>query len=146
MFTQPNNQQNIFYIDDDPDDLWLFKEAAKSLGKSVAAFRQSEQLLNAMLNPPPTPSVVFVDLNMGDRSGFEVVEDIRQHQKLLSLPLVIYSTSDNRKTIETCRKLGTALYVIKPAKMKAISKVIQHVTSIDWNNHQITDENFVIKI
>jgi DNA-binding NarL/FixJ family response regulator len=57
----------------------------------------------------------------------------------------VYSTSDNINTIRKCKQIGVNLYVPKPVKVADIKKVIEQVTEIDWSNHQVTNENFVLR-
>ena len=136
---------SIFYVDDDPDDLWLFRQAAESVGQNVCVFDYADLMIHALLNPPPQPSLIFVDLNMPAKDGFEVINDIQKMENLRELPIVVYSTSDNINTIRKCKQIGVNLYVPKPVKVADIKKVIQQVTEIDWSNHQVTNENFVLR-
>lgn len=136
---------SLFYVDDDNDDLLLFKSAAEAIGENVCVFEFGQLMLHSLHNPPPNPSVVFVDLNMPTMNGFEVIKQIKMSPDLCHLPIVAYSTSANPADINRCRMLGVSMFVTKPANFKGIQQVIKHVISTDWNTFAITDKNFLYK-
>ena len=102
-------------------------------------------MLNAIYNPPPTPHVVFLDLNMPGKNGFDVLKELRQSNKKSDIPVIIFSTSNEPGIIEKCRVLGANYFITKPILMKDIIKSIEHALEIDWRKFTPTDKNFVYK-
>ena len=51
----------LFYVDDDEDDLEFFLEVACSIGIEAKLFNRGDKLLFSLLNPPPNPSLIFID-------------------------------------------------------------------------------------
>jgi len=137
----------IFYTDDDEDDLSIFADAVKSMPIKVQlqTYNGGEKLLNAIYNPPPTPHVVFLDLNMPGKNGFDVLKELRQSNKKSDIPVIIFSTSNEPGIIEKCRVLGANYFITKPILMKDIIKSIEHALEIDWRKFTPTDKNFVYK-
>lgn len=133
----------LFYIDDDSDDLDFFSLACDDLGESVRLFNLPEAFFNSLQNPPPKPSIIFLDLNMPLVSGFEIIEELRRSKSFSEVPIIIYSTAADTKTVAQCRELGASMYVIKPTSLKLLKEVIKFVIDIDWENHTINDENFL---
>ena len=138
-------QATIFYVDDDPDDRSFFQEATEGLTDEVHLFDESEVLLQAIKNPPPSPNILFVDLNMPHLSGFEILREIKQSEQYKSLPVVVYSTAGDNITIDKCRALGANLFITKPTSMTALRKAIRFVLDIDWNNFSPTRTTFLYK-
>lgn len=136
----------IFYTDDDDDDLSIFADAVESVPQKIRlqTYTGGEKLLQAIFNPPPTPHVVFLDLNMPGKNGFEVLEEIRSSDKK-DIPIIIYSTSNEPGIIEKCRTLGANCFVTKPILMSDIIKSIQHALEVDWENFTPTHANFVYR-
>jgi CheY-like chemotaxis protein len=137
----------IFYTDDDEDDLSIFTDAVESLPKKIQlqTYNGGDKLLNAIYNPPPTPNVVFLDLNMPGKNGFDVLSELRNSETKSDIPVVIFSTSNEPTIIEKCRKLGANFFITKPVLMKDIVKSIEHAIEIDWTKFVATDRNFVYK-
>ncbi len=136
---------SIFYADDDVDDLDFFKEAISEIDKPVCLFEEGEKLLKSLHNPPPKPSVVFLDLNMPVKSGFDVLREIKASPAIENIPIVIFTTSISPNDIEMSKKLGANLYIRKPASVSALKKAINYVLSIDWDNFAPSDKEFVYK-
>ncbi|KAF2518064.1 response regulator [Flavobacterium foetidum] len=137
----------IFYTDDDEDDLSIFADAVESVPHKInlQTYSGGQKLLNAIFNPPPTPYVVFLDLNMPGKNGFDVLEEIRSSQDQKNIPVIIYSTSNEPGIIEKCRTLGANCFVTKPVLMSDIVKSIEHALEVDWDTFTPNHSNFVYK-
>ncbi|MWB93918.1 response regulator [Flavobacterium sp. GA093] len=137
----------VFYTDDDEDDLSIFADAVESLPKKIQlqTYTGGEKLLNAIYNPPPTPNIVFLDLNMPGKNGFDVLQELRNSGYKNDIPIIIFSTSNEPTIIERCRNLGADYFITKPVLMKDIIKSIEHALEIDWKNFNANDKNFVYK-
>lgn len=136
---------SIFYVDDDVDDLDFFKEAVAEINEPVCLFEEGDTLLKTLKNPPPKPSVIFIDLNMPVKSGFDVLREIKATPNTKNIPVIIFTTSNNPSDIELSKKMGANLYVRKPASVSALRKAINHVLSIDWKNFMPSDKEFVYR-
>jgi CheY-like chemotaxis protein len=136
---------NIFYTDDDADDHELFSEVVGLLNKDYRVFGQTngDQLLRLLKSPPPYPDVVFLDLNMPEKSGFDVLKEIRAVSKFKHLPVVIFSTSNSESTIRLCKTLGATMYVTKPESYPEMLKTIKSILSIDWSRFDPSSCKFV---
>ncbi|MBZ4034948.1 response regulator [Flavobacterium sp. 17A] len=136
----------IFYTDDDEDDITIFTDAVDSISQNIIlqTYSEGQKLLNAIFNPPSTPYVVFLDLNMPGKNGFDVLEELRNSDYKKDIPVVIYSTSSEPGIIEKCRTLGANGFITKPVLMSDIIKSIEHAIQIDWGKFITTKSNFVL--
>ena len=135
----------IFYVDDDPDDRLFFEEVTQQLGEPVSLFELGEQMLFQLENPPPQPSLIFLDLNMPIKDGFEILREIKNTLNLKDLPVIILSTTSNPETVKRCYALGASLYLKKSVSIGDLKKSLEYVLSIDWEQHTVTENNFVYK-
>ncbi|MDR7370391.1 response regulator [Flavobacterium aquidurense] len=136
----------IFYTDDDDDDLSIFADAVESLPEKIQlkTYNGGDKLLTAIYNPPPIPHLIFLDLNMPGKNGFDVLAELRSSEKK-DIPIVIFSTSNEPGIIERCRTLGANYFITKPVLMSDIVKSIEHALSIDWKKFVPDTKNFVYK-
>src|SRR5688572_30844913 len=104
---------NIFYTDDDRDDIAFFKDAvvAASTGINVVANYNGGDLLQLLTNPPPHPAMVFLDWNMPGKDGAYVLRQMMASEEISKVPVIILSTSDLPENVEQARALGAKMYM-----------------------------------
>lgn len=135
----------IFYTDDDQDDLDFFTEIVDSIDNNykVVTYTNGKQLLEALRNPPPTLHILFLDINMPGMNGLEVLKMIRESENYKNLPIVMFSTSTDKETIQKSFELGANFYVPKSGMFDQLKKSIEHAVKMNWNNFTTTENNFV---
>ena len=143
--TMEQTKYNIFYTDDDTDDQEVFKEIVAELDEEVYIFTQNngDELMRLLENPPPDPRIIFLDLNMPVKNGYEVLKDIRQFEKVSTLPVIIFSTSNDEEAIGLTRRLGANMYITKPESYDSMRNLLRHILQIDWSTHKVTDADYV---
>lgn len=144
-------QIDIFYADDDEDDLMFFKEAAEKISSdsqseiNVHLHRNGERLIESIKKNKPDNGVVFLDINMPFKSGFQLLEEIRNEPGIKKFPVIMYSTSSNQDNVEKSRDLGANFYVIKPYEFAHLVKLLHTFIQVNWKNHQVDVNNFLYK-
>ena len=135
---------NIFYTDDDQDDIDFFKDAVDAAGKDVNVITHfdGEDLLHLLNNPPPRPSMVFLDWNMPGKDGAYVLREIMSNKKTRDIPVIILSTSDLQENVQQARKLGARMYLTKPNSFKELVEKIKHCLTIDWGTFNPNNQKF----
>ena len=71
--------------------------------------------------------LMFLDLNMPDIGGFEVVEFVRSQDTLKALPIVIVTTRGEEATRARALELGASRYMTKPFQPE---EVVQQLRSL----------------
>ena len=107
---------SIFYIiDDDRDDQDYLIAALKEIDpdcECFSAINGQEGLRKLEMGLIPIPSIIFLDLNMPGKSGKECLKEIRKHPVWREIPVVIYSTSANKKDVNDTYTDGANLYLL----------------------------------
>ena len=132
----------LFYTDDDADDLMIFEVAATAAGAETCLFEDGDLLLRN-LNDLPLPDIVFVDLNMPKKSGYEIISEMKSSDRLKGIPIVILSTASDAQNIQKCKKVGANYYITKPTSMDQLKSAIAHAMKIDWNTFRPSEKEFV---
>ena len=73
----------------------------------------------------PRPTLILIDLNLPGTDGREVINQIKNDQKLKSIPVIVFSTSSNPQDIQVCYEYGVNSYMQKPVNLKTLSKSIE---------------------
>ncbi|MBD2438325.1 response regulator [Nostoc sp. FACHB-110] len=71
------------------------------------------------------PGLIVLDLNLPGTDGREVLRRIKQDQKLKTIPVVVFTTSNNPKDIEECYQYGVNSYIVKPINFNQLKRDIQ---------------------
>ena len=128
---------NLLLADDDIDDCIFFKEALEELPvtASLATVNDGVQLMQYLTkNLNPFPNILYLDLNMPRKNGFECLSEIKSNDRLRNLPVIIYSTSFDREIADRLYECGAHFYIRKPAEFFNLKKVIlKSITLIGKN-------------
>ena len=141
---------NILLADDDTDDCMFFKEALKELflPTALTAVHDGEQLMELLTSSTTElPHVLFLDLNMPRKNGFECLSEIKLNEKLNGIPVIIFSTSFELETVNRLHKSGALYYIRKPSQYSQFKSLIQQsLTYIAQAMiEQPNRDNFVLK-
>lgn len=139
------NDLTIFYADDDLEDLDFFTDVTQTIdrGIKVVTHENGADLIDALYNPPPSPHIIFLDLNMPGRNGFDVLEQLKTTEHLKEIPVVIFSTSNDERNIAKSRALGANFYLPKLPSYEAFKKSIEDTLNINWNTFKPTETEFL---
>jgi len=128
--------KKIFFIaDDDQDDREIFIEALHGIDKyckCITAFDGQEALLKLANGMTYLPDFIFLDLNMPRMNGKQCLVEIKKNKKLREIPVIIYSTSIDKKDIQETMELGAAFFLQKPNRFDELSRALANIISRNW--------------
>ncbi len=88
-----NNCLDVLLADDDADDCMFFEDALKELPVkyTLKTVNDVVQLMHVLATYTSSlPDILFLDLNMPCKNGFECLEEIRKTERLKNLTVAIY--------------------------------------------------------
>jgi CheY-like chemotaxis protein len=113
----PSRPARLLLVDDNDDDIALMRLAFRRAGTncSVAAAAGGDAALAHLASPTePRPDLVLLDWRMPGTSGLEVLRTIRADPRLLGLPVVVFSSSDDPEDVKDAYAAGATCYLTKP--------------------------------
>lgn len=126
----------VLLVEDNPGDADLTKEtleAGKVHVEIVMAVDGSEALARLRRQPPheadPLPDLILLDLNLPKIGGREVLAELKKHDDLRRIPVVILTSSDAEGDIVKSYELGASCYVTKPVGLEAFQAIVRSVES-----------------
>ena len=138
----------LLLADDDADDRMFFEAALQDLPLNVLlhTVNDGEELMNELLNERTVlPDIIFLDLNMSRKTGFECLDEIKQTQQLSSLYVIIYSTSFDQKTVDLLYEKGANRYIRKPGDFKDLKRLVSEAIIYACQNKSTpAKEHFVL--
>lgn len=129
----------VILTDDDLDDRIMFADALKATHLKVNLITANNGVvlldyLNAHLQT--LPDILFLDLNMPLKNGFESFTEIKNNPALKNLRVVIFSTSGSRQVIDKLYEAGADFFIQKPFDFRNLVKLIEYaitrISEIDF--------------
>lgn len=108
----------ILAADDQPIILKSLKLKLEQVGFEVFGASNGNEAIGVF--DEQMPNLAILDLNMPEKSGFEVIKYIREVAKS-SIPIIIMSGNDDEKTILEAFNLGADDYIEKPVGLNEVA-------------------------
>jgi len=123
------SNQLIFLAEDDADNCELFAEALQKVS-ATSILEQAEDgvvLLQKLYAATRIPDVIFLDLNMPRKNGWECIAEIKATPRFQDIPVVIFSASSRERDKEQLYQAGATLFIVKPDCFQHLIQVIRDV-------------------
>jgi CheY-like chemotaxis protein len=128
---------SILLVEDDPSDIFLVRRAFQKAQAScqINVAKDGEEAIAYLSGTGqysdreryPLPIFVLLDLKLPRRSGFEVLDWLRQQPALKRLPVVILTSSRELGDINKAYDRGANSYLVKvadPTSMADLTRLI----------------------
>jgi CheY-like chemotaxis protein len=113
----------ILIVDDDANDRFLMQTAFSNIGVSEAVYSvgggaEAIEYLQGVgqyadRNRFPFPNLLLLDLKMARMHGFEFLRFIRNHPKLVVIPTIVFTSSEDLGDLKQAYLLGANSYLVK---------------------------------
>ena len=119
----------ILIVEDNPGDVRLIKEAldTSSIKPTLYFVRdglEATRFLETRMQDG-FPHLMVLDLNLPQKSGFEVLQFVKRHEMLKRIPVIVLSSSQNPEDVAKAYDLHANCYLTKPANFEAFVAVVQ---------------------
>lgn len=94
-------------------------------------FDESDNVFNHLL-----PKVIFLDVKLPRLTGPQVLKKLKSHETTKSIPVVILTSSNQKKDIIECYFLGANSYLVKPIDFRHYQDLITKASRY-WLNHNV---------
>jgi CheY-like chemotaxis protein len=139
-----NPSATILLVEDSPDDVFLMKRAMKNaqILNPLQVVVDGHETINYLSGVDkfsdrtqfPIPSIIFLDLKLPYKNGFEVLTWIRSQPHLdLTLVIVLTSSSEERD-IAQCFRLGACSFLVKPPTPAMLTELMVSLKDY-WIKH-----------
>lgn len=128
----------VVLVEDNPDDAILIREAYRrtSIRNPLAVARDGIEALAIALDPATgeRPGLMFLDLTLPRLGGVEVIAQLRESPRTMTMPIVVLSSSTERGDIAASYAAGANSYLVKPLAFTSLERLLRHATHY-WLQH-----------
>lgn len=134
----------IVMIDDSPADAGLVQRSLKRMQVSYSfqSFLNGQDAVTQLTTNPTNaahPDLILLDLNMPGMSGHEVLTQLKGHEELSQIPVIVLSTSSSLEDVQKAYRERANAYVNKPSELKDFQTAIEKIYSF-WCDAAILPE------
>lgn len=137
---------HVLLVEDNEGDILLTKEAfhESNVFTEISVARNGQEALDFVFQEgkfknAQRPDIILLDINLPIFNGLVVLEKIKTHEHLKKIPVIMLTTSGNKKDINHAYQKHCNSYVEKPldidAFLKAILKIEQFWLQLSLLTH-----------
>lgn len=126
------NQPPILLVEDNPMDVDLALRAFRKrrLVNRIEVLRDGEEVLACIPrweSGETLPAVILLDLKLPRVDGLEVLRQLKTHERLRSVPIVVLTTSADNHDVKRAYELGANSYIVKPVDFDKFVEVASQI-------------------
>ncbi|MCP5096811.1 MAG: response regulator [Chloroflexi bacterium] len=117
----------IIVVEDDPNDQLVALDLLRLGGSNRCYSRRTVDTAIVFAEKLPMVDLFLVDINMPSRSGYELLAEVRLHEKMSDVKVVALTAGTQDTEVEKARELGFDGFISKPLKANAFAIQVQDI-------------------
>lgn len=113
----------VLIADDDPHILMLTRLILQNQGYELIQANNGQEAIDFAIKEEP--DIVFSDIMMPKKGGFDVCRTLKANPKLSHIPIVLLSALQDNQYQENSIQEGASEYIHKPFELNDLNKCIQ---------------------
>jgi CheY-like chemotaxis protein len=133
-----NKILKILLIEDDAIEVMKLNRVLSTLKikHKIIEANNGEEALGILNKKEVLTDIILLDLNMPKINGIEFLKILKNDEQLKYIPSIILTTSNNKKDLLQCYKIGVAGYILKPLKYEEYVSKIETLLSY-WSINEL---------
>ncbi len=101
-------------------------------GEEALAYLRNEPGFEAVQRP----DVILLDLNMPRKNGFEVLDEVKEDDRLKTIPVILFTTSELETDVAQAYERGASTFITKPVGFDALVQTLEDLGRY-WANAKL---------
>jgi len=125
---------NIVHIDKDANAHDFFYDALQEVTTTPNywTFTEAKDALHTLISKKITPDIIFLNLDFPKMSGQEFLARLKKFKHLSNVPVIIFSGSTKRSSIQLTRILGAKAFITKPCSQREFIRTLSSILSLEF--------------
>lgn len=138
---------HILLVEDNEGDILLTMDAFEEskIKTNISVARNGSEALDYLFQrnqyiDMPKPDLILLDINIPIFSGHEVLKQIKEDAVLKKIPVIMLTTSSNKKDINLAYENHANSYVTKPIDMNDFIKAVLKIEEFWFQLSKLPNE------
>lgn len=123
----------ILIVEDDDGHALLTEKNLRRAGirNEMLRFKDGQEILDFLFRrgegrkrENQAAYLLLLDIRIPKIDGVEVLRQLKQHDELRKIPIIMLTTMDDPREVEACHRLGCSHYIVKPVEYDKFSDVL----------------------
>lgn len=123
MDATANQRTDILCIDDDPNIIAGLTQMLMAAGHSCRCCGDRDSAMASLRDV--APDLVIVDINLGEASGLDLCDQMRQNEHLREVPVIFLSGAEIPNIVQRTRAVGGTYYLRKPYDAEVLLELVE---------------------
>ena len=119
--------KRVLLIEDELNILEALRFILHRAGFTVGTHSDGATALEAIRKK--TPDVVILDVMLPNRSGFDILRDLRSHENTRLLPVLMLTARGQKKDREMAESFGASRFMSKPFANSEVLDAVRQLTT-----------------
>jgi DNA-binding response OmpR family regulator len=126
----------IFLAEDDPLMSRMYERAFKAGGYTLDLASDGEEAITKLEKMETPPVIALLDVMMPKKNGFDVLRQMKQSDKLKSVPVIMLTNLAGQSDADKALELGAVVYLVKSqySPKEVINKVKEILSASSRND------------
>jgi CheY-like chemotaxis protein len=124
--------KNILFIEDDPDQIFIYEKYFSSRDKNLILKHSSNFAETIYLLRDFKPDLILSDILLNGENGLDIIENIKKEKAYQQIPVIIFTNYIKKEEKERALALGVKEYVLKtevtPGELLVLIRKVLSVT------------------
>jgi two-component system, response regulator len=133
----PDDLLDIILVEDNPHDIeWTLQAFQEhNLANRLKVLRNGEEAVNYIFRQGEYsdcgicehPALILLDIGLPKIDGLEILRRIRENERTMAIPVVVFTSSGEDENRIESYKLGVNSYIAKPIEFENFAKTIAQI-------------------
>lgn len=117
----------VLVVEDDAGGMAIIGVMMRHLGINAYINTSGDDVIPMANAMPKKPDIIFLDINLPNTTGYEILKDLRNHKDFKDCTIVAVTAQDADTEIPKAKEAGFNAYITKPISRMRFPKQLRRI-------------------